>query len=114
MNDDHLINVVLPDKQLLPVHFNIFEVGVIQKNFINSLGVGSESVVAVLRLSVGNDESYRLKTDKLLALLLLAEKEYSLGKLRIEFEYNSLYYVLHDIYRFNHPSVISFQLKVAS
>lgn len=111
MNDRCGLSIVLPGKKVLSANFNIFEVGVVQRNFINAFGVSSEKVFCVLRLSIGNDENYRLGIGKLLELLLLAEREYSCSKLSVEFEYDYLYYVLDDIYRFNNEKVISFNLK---
>lgn len=81
------ITFQLPDGKALPTHFHITEVGIITKNFIDCGGTLRSEKTAGFQLWHANDLDHRLKPEKLLNIITLAENTLNMEDLEIEVEY---------------------------
>ncbi|MFT5877392.1 MAG: hypothetical protein ACI8SA_001253 [Dokdonia sp.] len=82
------ISFQLPDDRFVPQNFHITEVGVITKNFIDCGGtIRSESKVNFQLWEDENDIDHRLKSGKLLDIILLSERILGIEEAEIEVEY---------------------------
>ncbi|MBY0425257.1 MAG: hypothetical protein K2Q22_06445, partial [Cytophagales bacterium] len=77
----------LPNGSLVPIHFHITEVGAITKDFIDCGGTVRHEKVVNFQLWEANDVDHRLAPQKLLSIILLAEKVLGLGDWEVEVEY---------------------------
>lgn len=81
------IGFQLANGEFVPAHFHVTEVGKITKDFIDCGGkVRSESVVN-FQLWEERDYNHRLHPEKLIKIIELSEKMFSLDDLEIEVEY---------------------------
>ena len=83
------ITFVLPNGGLVPSHFHITEAGLITKNFIDCGGTIRKEEVANFQLWNDNDFDHRLKPQKLIDIIEIAEKTLNIGGLEVEVEYQS-------------------------
>ncbi len=83
------VNFVLPNGTLVPQHFHITEVGLINKNFIDCGGTVRTEKVANFQLWEAGDFDHRLAPEKLLKILTLSEKVLGNEDLDIEVEYQT-------------------------
>jgi hypothetical protein len=72
------------DYQMIPAHFHITEVGVVTKDFIDCGGTIRQEKTATFQLWVADDTDHRLKPQKLLDIIDIAEKSFDIGDLEIE------------------------------
>lgn len=79
----------LPDGTNVPKHFHITEVGQVTKKFIDCGGTLREEQVVSLQLWHSIDFHHRLKADKLLKIIEMAETNLNLEDAEIEVEYQS-------------------------
>ena len=77
----------LPNGEFVPAHFHITEVGNINRNYIDCGGILRQEKKISLQLWVASDTEHRLKTDNLLKILQLAEKQLGFSNIEIEVEY---------------------------
>lgn len=77
----------LPNGSLVPIHFHITEVGAITKDFIDCGGTVRHEKVVNFQLWEANDVDHRLAPQKLMSIILLAEKVLGLGDWDVEVEY---------------------------
>jgi hypothetical protein len=77
----------LSDGSFVPEHFHVTEVGVVTRHFIDCGGTVRNEAVANLQLWNADDYEHRLKPEKLLHILQLAEEKLGMGNYDIEVEY---------------------------
>jgi hypothetical protein len=86
------LRFVLPDKNTIPAHFHITEVGHVHKNFIECGGTKRSTSACVLQAWVAaNDEDHSLEAGKLAKILELAGDMLPDGGLPVEVEFESPY-----------------------
>ncbi|WP_162051448.1 DUF6428 family protein [Pontibacter pamirensis] len=73
----------------VPENFHVTEIGVVTKNFIDCGGTVRNEKVANFQLWNANDFDHRLKPQKLLDIIALAEKALGMEDLEIEVEYQN-------------------------
>ena len=83
------INFQLENGQIIPKHFHITEIGCISKKFIDCGGTVREEKIINLQLWNANDFNHRLKPNKLIEIIELAEKTLSIEDIPIEIEYQN-------------------------
>tara|TARA_B110000285_G_scaffold49022_1_gene55638 strand:- start:135 stop:605 length:471 start_codon:yes stop_codon:yes gene_type:complete len=83
------INFQLENGLIVPKHFHITEVGVITKDFIDCGGVIRNEKVINFQLWYSDDTNHILKPNKLMDIIDLSEKEFSMENLDVEVEYQS-------------------------
>jgi len=77
----------LPNRELVPNHFHVTEVGKITKDFIDCGGKVRSEVVINFQLWEENDYDHRLHPEKLMQIIELSEKRFNFDDLEIEVEY---------------------------
>tara|TARA_B100000886_G_C20055370_1_gene339476 strand:+ start:28 stop:468 length:441 start_codon:yes stop_codon:yes gene_type:complete len=77
----------LPDGHFVPAHFHITEVGNLTRNYIDCGGIVRQENKLSIQLWVASDNDHRLKPDKVLDILKLAEKQFKLSNIDVEVEY---------------------------
>ena len=82
----------LPDGQLVPSHYHVTEVGMIQKNFIDCGGTIREEKVVNFQLWFSDDVDHSLQPNRLLDIIQLSEEKLGLGDFEIEVEYQGRNY----------------------
>jgi len=81
------VNFALENGQLVPEHFHVTEVGMIQKTFIDCGGVIRKEQKINFQLWDANDFDHRLKPLKLLNIIKLSEEKLGISDNEIEVEY---------------------------
>jgi len=81
------VNFQLPNGQFVPEHFHVTEVGLVSKHFIDCGGVERMEKVANFQLWNANDTEHRLKPQKLINIINLAQTKLGIEDLEIEVEY---------------------------
>ena len=87
LNNLETVNFKLQNGTLVPAHFHVTEVGIINKKFIDCGGTVREENVANFQLWDANDFEHRLKPAKLLNIIALSEKILGMQDLEVEVEY---------------------------
>ena len=77
----------LPDGHFVPAHFHITEVGNLTRNYIDFGGIVRQENKLSIQLWVASDNNHRLKPDKVLDILKIAEKQFELSNIDVEVEY---------------------------
>ena len=77
----------LPDGRFVPAHFHITEVGNLTRNYIDCGGIVRQENKLSIQLWVASDNNHRLKPDKVLDILKLAEKQFEFSNIDVEVEY---------------------------
>ena len=83
----HELIFLLPNGQTVPAHFHITEVGQATKKFIDCGGTIRNEKKVVFQLWEANDLDHRLKPEKLINIIELAENKLELEDVEIEVEY---------------------------
>jgi hypothetical protein len=92
LNPDKGLKFILPNKEAIPAHFHITEVGRVQKDFIDCGGTRRASTLCVLQAWVAaNDEDHALSAGKLASILSLAGKILPSDELEVEVEFEAPY-----------------------
>ena len=81
------LNFQLPDGHFVPAHFHITEVGNVTRNYIDCGGIVRQENKLSIQLWAASDNDHRLKPDKVLDILNLAEKQFELSNIDVEVEY---------------------------
>jgi hypothetical protein len=81
------LTIKLPDGTLVPSHFHVTEVGLINKNFIDCGGVLRQEQKVNFQLWEANDYNHRLHPEKLANIITLSENKLNLPDAEIEVEY---------------------------
>jgi len=79
--------ITLPNGELVPSHFHVTEVGLINKNFIDCGGVLRQEQKINFQLWEANDYDHRLHPDKLAHIIELSTSKLNLPDAEIEVEY---------------------------
>ena len=77
----------LPDGHFVPAHFHITEVGNLTRNYIDCGGIVRQENKLSIQLWVASDKDHRLKPDKVLDILKLADKQFEFSNIDVEVEY---------------------------
>ena len=92
LNPEKGLRFILPNKETIPAHFHITEVGHVQKDFIDCGGTRRAVSSCVLQAWVAaNDEEHSLSAGKLGAILKLAGKILPSEELEVEVEFEAPY-----------------------
>ena len=83
------LTFVLPNGSHVAPHFHLTEVGEITKNYVDCGGTVRNEKVANFQLWAADDYDHRLKPQKVIDIIEMAEKEIGLENLEIEIEYQS-------------------------
>lgn len=83
------IKFQLEDGRLVPEHFHVTEVGLINKQFIDCGGTLREEHKVSFQLWSANDYSHRLHPEKLIHIIELSENKLNLPDAEVEVEYQS-------------------------
>ena len=83
------LEFVLPNGQLVPVHFHVTEVGQIDKHFIDCGGTIRTEKTVNFQLWEAADYDHRLAPQKLKAIIALSEEKLGLVDAEIEVEYQA-------------------------
>ena len=81
------LRITLPNGHPVPAHFHITEVGEVTKHFIDCGGTVRRERRISLQLWTADDLDHRLKAEKAVKILELAERTLGLGDVEIEVEY---------------------------
>lgn len=79
----------LENGTLVPEHFHVTEIGMINKNFIDCGGTIRNEKIVSFQLWNANDFDHRLKPTKLLNIIELSEEQLRIEDLEVEVEYQS-------------------------
>ncbi len=82
-----IIDFQLPNKELVPSHFHVTEVGKITKHFIDCGGTLRNEETVNFQLWNANDYDHRLHPEKLLNIIELSQNLFGIADLEIEVEY---------------------------
>jgi hypothetical protein len=89
---DKGLQFILPNKEAIPSHFHITEVGHVQKEFIDCGGTRRSTSTCVLQAWLAaNDEEHALSAGKLANILKLAGKILPTDDLPVEVEFEAPY-----------------------
>jgi hypothetical protein len=92
LHSDKGLKFILPNKDAIPAHFHITEVGHVQKDFIDCGGTRRTSSSCVLQAWVAtNHEEHALSAGKLASILNLAGKILTSDELQVEVEFEAPY-----------------------
>jgi hypothetical protein len=89
LSEINSVRFQLPTRSMVPDHFHVTEVGLIQKNFIDCGGKIREEQVINFQLWEADDFDHRIAPQKLKTIVELAEKALHLPDTEIEVEYQS-------------------------
>jgi hypothetical protein len=81
------ISFELPQGDLVPAHFHITEMGVVNKHYVDCGGVQRQERMATFQLWVAQDVEHRLTPKKWLSIIDLAAQLYQLSEEEIVVEY---------------------------
>lgn len=87
LSGQETLTFILPDGKFVPAHFHITEVGLIDKNFIDCGGTVRKEQKVSLQLWSSIDFHHRLKAEKLLNIINIAEDKLGIGDHEVEVEY---------------------------
>ena len=83
------VTFVLPNGTHVPPHFHVTEVGKSSKHYVDCGGTVREEEVATFQLWSANDYDHRIRPEKILDIIGIAEETLGLGNLEVEVEYQS-------------------------
>jgi hypothetical protein len=83
------IQFVLPNGNIVPEHFHVTEIGLIDKKFIDCGGTVRKEKVVNFQLWSADDTDHRLQPGKLTDIIALSEKVLGIEDLEVEVEYQS-------------------------
>jgi hypothetical protein len=87
LTDINIVRFQLPNGSMVPIHFHVTEVGLIQKKFIDCGGTMREEQLVNFQLWEADDFNHRLAPQKLKSIIESAEKTLELPDAEIEVEY---------------------------
>lgn len=85
--EDQLMHFMFLNKNFIPPHYHVTEVGLVRKDFIDCGGTVRNSESCTLQIFVAEDVDHRLHADKLLKIMELATPILKSEDLRVEIEY---------------------------
>ncbi len=81
------VRFVEPNGNLVPVHFHVTEIGLINKDFIDCGGTIRKETRVNFQLWIADDYNHRLSTDKLQSIIKLSKDQLNLVDAEVEVEY---------------------------
>lgn len=87
----------LPNGQLVPAHFHVTEVGVVNKKYIDCGGTLRQETKVNLQLWEANDYDHRLHAEKFSAIIKLAEEQLGIDNAPVEIEYQGDTIEVYDL-----------------
>lgn len=81
------ISFQLPNGQLVPSHFHVTEIGLVDKHFIDCGGTVRKEQMVNFQLWNADDYDHRLHPEKLVHIIELSERVLNIPDLEIEVEY---------------------------
>lgn len=87
LNEINSIRFILPNGNLVPIHFHVTEVGFIEKRFIDCGGTLRNEQFINFQLWEAGDYDHRLLPEKLLSIISMGENQLNLPNAEIEVEY---------------------------
>jgi len=81
------LHLELPNRDFVPAHFHVTEVGRVQKDFIDCGGTMRSRTTCVLQVWVADDTDHRLTAGKLAGILRLGAPLLKEDNLDVEIEY---------------------------
>jgi hypothetical protein len=88
-NPDSGIQIMLPDRSLIPAHFHVTEVARVRKDFVDCGGTVRSSTCCVLQVWVANDVSHRLEAAKLAKIIRQGMPLFETTAIPLEIEYDN-------------------------
>ena len=83
------VRFILPNGQLVPIHFHVTEIGAVTRHFIDCGGTERIEKKVNFQLWEADDFDHRLAPQKLINIIKLSEEKLGLGNLDVEVEYQS-------------------------
>lgn len=83
------VEFVLPNGAVVPEHFHVTEIGLIDKKFIDCGGTVRKDKVVNFQLWSAEDTDHRLQPTKLTDIISLSERVLGIEDLEVEVEYQS-------------------------
>lgn len=83
------LNFILPNGTMVPEHFHVTEIGLIEKKFIDCGGTQRQEKIISFQLWSAEDTEHRLRPKKLMDIIALSEKVLNIDDLEVEVEYQS-------------------------
>lgn len=87
LSEKEFVLIELPNGELVPKHFHVTEVGLINKHFIDCGGTIRQEKKISFQLWEANDYDHRIHPEKLAKIIELSEKKLLLPDAEIEVEY---------------------------
>lgn len=87
LSESETIAFQLPNGELVPSHFHVTEIGLIDKHFIDCGGTVRKEQKVNFQLWNANDYDHRLHPEKLVKIIALSERIFEITDLEIEVEY---------------------------
>lgn len=84
-----IVQFVLPSGSMVPEHFHVTEIGLIEKKFIDCGGTVRQEKVINFQLWSADDTDHRLQPKKLTDIISLSERVLGIEDLEVEVEYQS-------------------------
>jgi hypothetical protein len=81
--------ITLPNGNSVPPHFHVTELGIVSKDYIDCGGTIRKEKVANFQLWNADDVEHRIKPQKIIDIIEIAEHSLGLENLDIEVEYQS-------------------------
>ena len=81
--------IILPNGSFVPPHFHVTELGIISKDYIDCGGSIRNEKIANFQLWSADDFEHRIKPQKVIDIIDIAENTLELQDLEIEVEYQS-------------------------
>ena len=83
------VTIILPNGSFVPPHFHVTELGIISKEYIDCGGTIRKEKIANFQLWNADDYEHRIKPQKIIDIINIAEKSIGLSDLEVEVEYQS-------------------------
>lgn len=83
------VQIILPNRSQVPVHFHVTEVGRVQKHFIDCGGTARKSESCTLQVWTANDVAHRLDTTKLSGIINKGKGLFESTAIPLEVEYDN-------------------------
>lgn len=89
LTESATIGFQLPDGSLVPSHYHVTEVGMVEKNFIDCGGTIRKENVISFQLWYSYDYNHRIHPEKLLQIIQISESKLDLPDWEVEVEYQT-------------------------
>ncbi len=83
------VDFILPNGKMVPRHYHVTEIGLVDKRFIDCGGTIRKESVISFQLWDADDHDHRLRAKKLSSIIELSRRKLQLDNLEVEVEYQS-------------------------